>query len=90
MIIKLFLDAIYAVFKVLTSAINIPSLPHEVQSFLTQALEYITTGIGILANYTDIGYLMILLGIIVSIDIGIGIYHLVMWVIRKIPMANIS
>ena len=90
MIIEMLLDALYGVFKLLTTPINIPSLPDNVQSFLNQAFEYISAGVGILANYTDFGYLVTLLGIIIGIDVGIALYHFVMWVIRKIPMAGMS
>lgn len=90
MIIKLFLDALYNVFKVLTTPINIPMLDSDVSAFIDESLNYINAGVGILANYTDIGYLLILFGAIISIDVGIALYHFVMWIIRKIPMANIS
>lgn len=48
------------------------------------------TGAGILANYTPLGYFMILFGVILAIDAGLVIYHFVMWIIRKIPMVGIS
>lgn len=90
MIIELILTALFNVFKLLTSPINIPTLPSNVQVFLNQAFDYISAGVGILANYTDLGYLLVLLGVVIGIDIGIAIYHFVMWVIRKIPMLSMS
>lgn len=90
MIIELFLEVLYNIFNLLTSAINIPQLPSGISNFLNQAFEYIGAGVGILANYCNITYLISLLGIIIGIDIGIAVYHFVMWVIRKIPVASIS
>lgn len=90
MIIELLLDALYGIFSLLTSVINIPALPDSVSSFLNDAFSYISAGVGILANYTDFSYLLVLLGLIIAIDIGVAVYHFVMWVIRKIPVASIS
>lgn len=90
MILELLLDALYSVFSLLTTPISIPPLPDNVHTFLADAFEYIAAGIGILANYTDLGYLIILLGVVLAIDVGIALYHFVMWIIRKIPVASIS
>ena len=90
MIIEMFLNVLYSIFSLLTSPINIPSLPDNVHNILTDIFSYVSAGVGILANYTDISYLLVLLGLVVAIDIGISIYHFVMWVIRKIPVASIS
>lgn len=90
MIIELLLTNLFNVFKLLTTPINIPPLPEQVSEFLTQAMEYISAGAGILANYTHLDYLLILLGVIVAIDIGVAVYHFVLWVIKKIPMLGMS
>lgn len=90
MIIKLLLDLIYGVFYLLTAPINIPSLPSDVHSVLNTIIEYCGTGIAILSNYCHLGYLLTLFGIIIAVDVGIGIYHIVMFVIKKIPMLSIS
>lgn len=90
MIIEMLLTALFNVFKLLTTPINIPPLPANVNDFLNQAFDYISAGVGILANYTDFGYLLVLLGVIIAIDIGVAVYHFVMWVIRKIPMLSMS
>lgn len=90
MIIKLFLDAMYQVFSALVSVISIPSMPAEVEGYVSQFFGYLTAGAGILANYTPFSYLMILLGVIIAVDVGIMIFHFVMWIIRKIPMAGMS
>lgn len=90
MIIELLLDALYGVFNLLTTPINIPSLPSEAHDMINQIFNYILSGAQIVVNYTNFSYLITLLGIIIGIDIGIAVYHFVMWVIRKIPMAGMS
>lgn len=90
MIIEMILDALFNVFELLTTPINIPQFPAEVSSLLNSAFTYISSGIGILANYTHLSYLLVLLGIIVGIDVGISIYHFVMWVLKKIPLLGVS
>lgn len=90
MIIELLLDALYSVFKVLTTPINIPQMPMETEQYIAQFFDYLEMGAGILANYSPFGYLMVLFGVLIAVDIGIMLYHFVMWIIRKIPLAGIS
>lgn len=78
------------VFSLLTSAISIPKMPEEVSTYLADFLEYIEVGIQIVAAYTHIEYLLVLFGIIIAIDVGLAVYHFVMWVLKKIPMLGIS
>lgn len=80
---------IYAVFSVLTAPIDIPDLPSQVSDFVATLVQYIGTGLGILKNYTHLDYLLVLLGIIIAVDVGLWLYKLVMFFIRKIPMLNV-
>lgn len=88
MIIKLLLDCIFGLFSLFTSLIDIPDLPPEMTPYLEQLFEYMEMGAGLLANYMPFDYVMILFGVVLSVDIGIKIYHFVMWVIRKIPVSS--
>ncbi len=90
MIIKSLLNLLYNVFSALTSAISIPSLPDDVENYLNYFLDYLNLGLQILANYTPLNYLLTLFGIVVAIEVGLAIYHFVMWVLKKIPMLGIS
>lgn len=90
MIIKGLMTLLYNVFSALTSAINIPQLPEEVHTFLSEFLEYMNTGLQILAVYTHLEYLVTLIGIVVLIDVALLLYHFVMWVLKKIPMLGIE
>lgn len=90
MIIKALLDLIYMVFSVLTLPIDIPNLPSAVGGYVSSALEYIGTGIGILSNYTHLSYLLTLFGVVVAIDVGLNLYKFVMFVVKKIPMLGVQ
>ena len=90
MIIESLMNLLLKLFGMLTAAINIPVLPDSVSTFMTDALSYIKTGLQLLAVYTNLEYLLILFGLIIAIDVGIAVYHFVMWVLRKIPMLGIS
>lgn len=89
MIIKLLLQLVYQIFNVLTLPINIPDLPSEVNNVISTIIQYVGTGLGILENYTHLSYLLILFGVVVAIDLGLWLYKLIMFFVRKIPMLNI-
>ncbi len=90
MIIEGLLNVLYNVFSALTSAISIPAMPADVATYLNNTLSYIKVGLQILAVYTPLSYLLTLFGIVVAIEVGIKIYHFVMWVLKKIPMLGVS
>lgn len=69
---------------------KIPSLPDDALNYIETIFTYLESGASILANYTPLAYLLVLFGIIVAIDIAIGIYHFVMWILKKIPVISIS
>lgn len=90
MIVLALMDVIYLLFELLTMPISIPGLPEGVSDVISGALDYISVGIALLANYCDIGYLVTLFGVILAVDAGMLIYKFVMWIVKKIPMAGIS
>lgn len=90
MIIELLLNVVYTLVSLLTVGIDIPSLPEGFATFVSQALEYIVTGLAILANWTDLGYLLTLYSFILVVDGGLLIYKFCRWFLRKIPMLGIE
>lgn len=90
MIVELLLTMLFGIFKLLTTPINIPSLPESIHDIFTLILDYITNGINIANVFFPMEYFGVLFGIILAIDAGVAIYHFVMWVIKKIPMLNIK
>lgn len=90
MIISGLLDVVYSLFSLLLSPINIPAMPEGVREFISEALEYIRLGLGLLYNWTDLEYLLTLFTLVVAVDVGVLLYKLVMWFIAKIPMLGIK
>ena len=90
MIIKLFLQAVYQLFNLLTAAINIPALPEGISTVITTMCSYVSSGLAILAAYVDLPYLLVLFGIVVAVDAALWLYKIVMYFVHKIPMANIK
>lgn len=90
MIVETLMRVVYSLFSLLTTPIQIPSLPESVHDILSMVLGYIGTGGQILAAYTDLGYLVSLFVVVVGVDAGMLIYKLVMWIIKKIPMLGIE
>lgn len=90
MLINGLLTVVLNTLKLLLAPINIPQLPDNAISSINDLFGYLEAGAGILANYTDLGYLLTLMGVIVAIDVGIKLYHFVMWILRKIPMLGMS
>lgn len=69
---------------------KIPPMPEQALNYVNSFFDYMASGAGILANYTPLGYLLVLLGVLLAVDAGIMVYHFVMWIIRKIPMVSMS
>lgn len=90
MIIEVLMNLVYYLFEFLTLPISIPGLPEGVRDVITGALDFISVGVALLANYCDIGYLVTLFGVILAVDAGMLVYKFVMWVIKKIPMIGIE
>ena len=89
MILELFLQGIFGVVSNLLF-FELPKLPADVYGYIDTIFDYITAGASIVANYVPLDYLMVLFGVLLAVDAGIMVYHFVMWILRKIPLAGIS
>lgn len=89
MIVQLLAELIYGLMNVLL-ILDIPDIPPEVANYINSFFDYLSAGVGILANYVPLGYLLTLFGIILAVDVGITLYHFIMWVLKKIPMIGVS
>lgn len=89
MIISALFELVYNLIDLFVT-IDIPPLPETVYEYLNPLFDYLLAGAGILANYTPFTYIMSLFMIIVAIDIGVAVYHFIMWVLKKIPVLGIE
>ena len=90
MIIQALLDLLYGVFALLTTPISIPTLPSEVTTIIASIMSYLNTGLAIMNCYFDVTYLWNLFMLVGSVDVGIGVYKFVMYILRKIPFFGIK
>lgn len=91
MIIESICDLFIKFFTGLLKYINIPQIPDDILSNVTSTLDtIIERGSELIDLFIPYDIAKILLLIVIGIEVAIHIYHFVMWVIRKIPMAGMS
>ena len=66
MLIALLMDLVYGFVYILTSLIDIPDLPPQIEATLTSMFDYIRSGYDILANFFDLEYLFTLFAIVIA------------------------
>lgn len=90
MLIEALLSHWVSIFDMFFGAVNIPPLSDDVRAIMEQIMQYIRSGMELLGNWTHLPYLLSLFGIVVVVDAAILVYNIVMWIIKKIPMAGMS
>ncbi len=91
MIIQALLDTIWKVFTTIWGILEIPAIPEDIINQVTNTFTTILdSGAKLIDLFLVFDVAKILLGIVIAIEIAIGIYDLVMWVLTKIPMAGVS
>lgn len=88
MIIELLLTALYRIFELLSKPINLPSLPSSLSGLLDQVKQLLLSGVALFQNYCYWNIVVIMLGIVIAVDVGIHLYHFIMWVIKKLPFGS--
>lgn len=88
MIIKALLQLITGIIGLIP--FSIPSLPENFTGFINQFKAIIQGGVNFVSSILPWTYIVTLLEIFLAIEVALHIYKFVMWVIRKIPMANIK
>lgn len=91
MIVNALLNAIYKIFSVVFSVINIPPISADtiqaIDDLFTVIFDNTESIIGLFIPWTVVN---ILLPIIIVLEIALPVYHLVMWILRKIPFLGVS
>lgn len=91
MIVENLMDALVAIFGAVLGMFNIPQIADEtIQSVNSQITEIIEVGSGFANLLLPMNIVKVFLGIVILVEIGIDLYHFVMWVIKKIPLASVS
>lgn len=90
MIVQALLDLISGLLKTLFGWINLPSLPVGVEDIINTTFSYMESGFGMVALFIDFNLVKILLPLVIVIVNFDKAYHLVMFVLRKIPFLGIK
>lgn len=91
MIIEAICDQFIKVFTTLLSFITIPQVPEDVFSSVNSTIDtIISRGAELIDLFIPYDIAKTLLLIVIVIELVIHVYHFIMWVIRKIPMAGMS
>lgn len=83
-------EMIFLFLSFLLQDLTIMSLPESIGEFFTLSFTYLEDGLGILNVYFDLSYLFMLLGCVLVVDIFLRGWAIILWILRKIPLLNIS
>lgn len=91
MIIEALINIIIKVITTAISVIHIPQIDDDIINNVNNSIDTIIThGSQLLDVFLPYNMAKTLLSIVIAVELGIGIYRFVMWVLKKIPMLNIS
>lgn len=91
MIIKSLLNLVYNIFSVIFSPIHIPSFDADSISAVDNVLCMIfDDSEAIIGLFIPWAVVNIILPIIIALSLAIPVYHLVMWILKKIPFLGVS
>lgn len=91
MIIENLMEVIVTIFGSVIGLFNIPQINAEtLQLVNNQITEIIEIGAGFANLLLPMNIVKVFLEIVILVEVGIDLYHFVMWVIKKIPIASIS
>lgn len=91
MIIELFFDLIAMMLHVVFLPLpNLPGFNNELLNSMTQFINLIFDNVGLLGFFIRIDTIKTIVPLLILVLNFDHIYHLVMWILRKIPFLNIN
>lgn len=90
MILEALMSLLVDFLDLLLTPIHISSLPPGVDDIMETGLGYIQAGLGIIASFCHLSYILTLFGIVIIIDVAMVVYKFVRWILQKIPMASVE
>lgn len=87
------LEAIFTLIKYLISFVfallpNIPNVPTEVQSVVSEYISLITNNCSFASFFLDVSYVKILLTILIALIGFREAYKFIMWIYHKLPFSS--
>lgn len=84
------MELVYKLLSLVLSPLSIPGFPEEttqnVADFFNILFDTSSSMIGLLVPTVT----FVLIRIVITVEIGIHLYHFVLWILRKIPMLGIN
>lgn len=90
MIIEFFLNLILGFFRVVLIPDHIEDLPDTLTTTLATLSAILIDGIRIINAFIDETYIAALIVFVIAFNGAITAYHVIMWVLRKIPFLGID
>lgn len=90
MIIESVLNLFSSALKLIFGWITLPSLPAEIETIISQLMDYLETGMVFIFLFFDMNLIRILLPLVLVVANFDKAYKLAMFVLRKIPFLGIK
>ena len=90
MIINALLSVVRVLINLLFGWVNLPAVPDSITSVVDTLFTYMAQGIGIVWLFVPQDLVLVLLPLVIVVHNFDHLYHLGMWILKKIPMVGIS
>lgn len=90
MIVEALLDALVSMIMTLFSWVELPTLPASAMQVIDMLFTYIEMGMGLLSIFLNMDLVRVMIPLVIIVVNFDKAYHLVIFVLRKIPFLNIG
>lgn len=90
MILEAIFELVFMLLSIIFAPIQLPGLPSEVQTVVDQVIGYIVGAVDLLGFFLDWNMVKILIPIVIIIVNLDKIWHLIMFILRKIPFLGME
>lgn len=88
--IKLVMGFFGWIFSPILDLLNFPAIPSELQSIIDTLFQYMTEGMGIFNFFCPLSMIRPALAVLVAVWTIEHGYHVLMWVLRKLPFVGVT
>lgn len=89
-IIKLVTGFLSWILSPILDVLNFPAVPAELQSIIDQLFGYMADGMGILNFFCPLSMIRPALAVLVAVWAVEHGYHVIIWVLRKLPFVGVT
>lgn len=90
MLIEALLNLVKWLFNLIMTGFEFVTFPASVASFALRFFEWLVTGVAFINSYIHTTYVYTLLAFLLALNAAVSAYHVVMWILKKIPFINIK